>query len=101
CGVECQTCAFTQQFEVDFISRISGSMVVGMESAEVKDDRNAMFCKVVLVGSIIDSHGILWIVVHIVQFQLGIGCIRLFINGLQFGTELIGADGVNIVVVSV
>ena len=49
CGMENQPYALSEHFEVDFIYRVCRGMVIGMEATEVENDRDTVFCKIILI----------------------------------------------------
>ena len=63
---------FGHFFKIDFIGRIAGAVVIGMGAIEVKNGRNALFGKIVVIRTVVITIGIFFIVVFIVQHQIGV-----------------------------
>ena len=55
-------------------------MIVIVRSVKVEDYRNIVFCKVPVVGTIVDSVWVVLIVVSIIKIQVCVGCVGVFRN---------------------
>src|SRR5690606_17222676 len=74
---------FAQQFVIYLLGIISRLMVICMHTIKEESYRNPVFCKIIMVGAVIQTLRIIWVVIFIVKFKFLGGIVGGFINHLQ------------------
>ena len=60
-----------------------------MHSREIKDDRDVVFGKVVMVASVVKTIGVVGLVVRIVEGKLGVGVVAFLTDGVKLCAQLV------------
>lgn len=81
--MENQLGSFGHQWEFDFVHRVSDLMVVVMYAIEEEDHRDVKFGEVVVIRSVVESVGIILRVISVVQDQIRISDVVVFIDFFQ------------------
>src|SRR5690606_28815853 len=82
---------------LDFVRSIRGTVIVGMYTIEVEENRYAFFSDVVVVATIVEAVLIVGVVILPVELHLRILTIHLIGNNGQVGAKLVVADNIHIV----
>ena len=64
-------------------------MVVFVNAGEIKDGRDAVFCKVVMIGAVVKTVGIVVAVIGVIQFEVCVLFVGCFVDIVEGGAEAI------------
>ena len=68
-----------------------------MDAIKIKNNRDAVLGKIIVVAAVIKPVGVVFVVVFVIQIQINKFLICRFGNFVQFGTEHFGANKVNVI----
>ena len=89
-------------FILDLFRSIRRAMIVFVSAIEEKDGRNALLRKIVVIRTIVESVGILFVIVGIVKGQLFVTLVDRFVDLMKVSAQAIRTYYIDIVrVVSV
>ena len=85
--------------EQNFIYFVAGLVVIFVYAVEKEGYRNVVFGEIVMVGTVIKAVRVVFVVVSIIEFQLGALGVFVFVYLVQFGRKLVGTDHVHVIFV--
>ena len=88
-SMKCEPRNLLRFFKHDLVRGITRAVIIFMHTGEIKNGRDALFRKIVMIGTVVKAIRIIFGIIGVIQIQLCVGAVDRFIDLVEVEAEAV------------